>query len=42
MDPVLQRICAFRKEELPTYARQLMNEGGIRCEPVLARTKGSC
>jgi 4-aminobutyrate aminotransferase-like enzyme len=40
MDPVLERIYAIRKSEIPDYARHLMLGGGTRGGPTLVRGKG--
>ena len=40
MDPVLERIYAITKSEIPEYARHLMLGGGTRGGPVLVRGKG--
>jgi len=40
MDPVLEKIYAIKKSEIPEYARHLMLGGGTRGGPVLVRGKG--
>jgi 4-aminobutyrate aminotransferase-like enzyme len=40
MDPVLERVYAIRKDDIPEYAKHLMLGGGTRGGPVLMRGKG--
>jgi 4-aminobutyrate aminotransferase-like enzyme len=40
MDPVLERVYAIKKREIPEYAKHLMIGGGTRGGPVLKKGKG--
>jgi 4-aminobutyrate aminotransferase-like enzyme len=40
MDPVLERVYAIKKEDIPVYAKHLMLGGGTRGGPVLKKGKG--